>query len=264
MGPRLREAAAAWPGVVVAADRFHGAIVARLAAAAVPAEALAALHTTDLYLACGCVDGDPNALKAFDLHYRAIIERALVASPIPAADRADVAQQILERMLVATVDRMPRIESYQARGTLAAWVRVITAREIARRWAVKRRDIPDPEPVLSRQLASDNTELERLQRLYGQEFKRAIETAVEGLDARSRLVLRQYAVDGLGIDQLAALHGIHRATAARWIATARDVVLAETQRALTSRVTLNASELESVIRILRSQLDVSIFRLLRA
>lgn len=264
LSERRSEATAAWPGFAVADERFVGAIASRLGDKQPLDRALAQLQTTDLYLACGCVDGDPAALAAFEAHYGAIVDRVLVASAFAEADRADVGQIIRQRMLVAAEGRPPRIQTYSARGTLAAWVRVIAAREIARRWSLKRRDIGDPDAVLARQLAPDNTELEYLQRMYSEEFKLAFEAAIEALDARGRLVLRQHAVDGLGIDQLAALHGVHRATAARWIATAREAVLAETQQALTSRFQLSDSELKSVIRLLRGQLDVSLFRLLGA
>jgi len=76
-------------------------------------------------------------------------------------------------------------------------------------------------------------------------------------------VLRQHTLDGQSIDRLAALHGVHRATAARWIDAARGTVLAGTQRELIQRLGLNTSELASVIRLIQSQLELSLLRALR-
>ena len=76
-------------------------------------------------------------------------------------------------------------------------------------------------------------------------------------------MLRQHTLDRLAIDQLAALHGIHRATAARWVEAARQAVIAGTRRALTQRMRLSKDELASIIRLIQSQLDISLPDVLR-
>ena len=76
-------------------------------------------------------------------------------------------------------------------------------------------------------------------------------------------MLRQHALDGLSIDQLAALHGVHRATAARQVHSARDAVLAGTRRELVRRLRLSPRELASMMRLIHSQLDLSLPRVLR-
>ncbi|MDQ3367331.1 MAG: hypothetical protein M3680_18055 [Myxococcota bacterium] len=69
-------------------------------------------------------------------------------------------------------------------------------------------------------------------------------------------------LDGLGIDQLARQHAVHRATAARRIEAAREDVLGGTQRALVRSLRLSCGQLASVIRLIRSGLDVSLPRVL--
>lgn len=59
------------------------------------------------------------------------------------------------------------------------------------------------------------------------------------------------------------LHGVHRATAARWVDAARETVLAGTQRELIRRLRISRSELASVIRLIQSQLELSLLRVLR-
>lgn len=71
-------------------------------------------------------------------------------------------------------------------------------------------------------------ELEYLRRLYTHEFRLAFETAAAKLDAGERNALRAQYVHRLGIDAIANLLGIHRATAARRVANARERLLGET------------------------------------
>ena len=145
-----------------------------------------------------------------------------------------------------------------------SWVRVVAARETARFLPRARREIAADEEEFATLIgADDDPEIGYLKRLYRHEFKRAFQAAIEQLDDLGRLILRQHVLDGLGIDELAGLHGVHRATAARWIQSAREAVLAGTQRELIRRLQLSRSELVSIMRLIGSQLDVSLPRLLR-
>ncbi len=78
-----------------------------------------------------------------------------------------------------------------------------------------------------------------------------------------RNVLRDHYAQGLGIDQIAAIHGIHRATAARRLATAREAILRETRQLLMQRLKVSRAELESVVRLIESQMHVTMERILR-
>jgi RNA polymerase sigma-70 factor (ECF subfamily) len=68
---------------------------------------------------------------------------------------------------------------------------------------------------------------------------------------------------GLGIDRIGALLNVHRATAARWIRAASDAVRGETRRLLHERLGLKASELDSLAGLVRSQIHLSLGRLLQ-
>jgi RNA polymerase sigma-70 factor (ECF subfamily) len=264
LAERLARAAAAWPAVTLSDERFVRAIAERLGDGA-PGAALAAMHTDDLYLACGCADGDAAALAGFEQRCGQAIQRAFATMGAAQADRADLEQVVRQRLLVAPAAGGPaRIASYSARAPLPAWVRVVATREAARRSPRAQRERSADDDELAGLLAADDDpELGYLKRLYRDEFKRAFHAAIDALPARDRLVLCQHLLDGLGIDQLAALHGVHRATTARWIHGAREAVLAGTQRALVDRLRLSRAEVVSVMRLIASQLDVSLARVLR-
>ena len=64
------------------------------------------------------------------------------------------------------------------------------------------------------------------------------------------------------IDEIAAAFGIHRATAARRVTSARDKLLADTRRRLLEKLSLESRELDSIFRLIESRLHISMGRLL--
>jgi RNA polymerase sigma-70 factor (ECF subfamily) len=144
-----------------------------------------------------------------------------------------------------------------------SWVRVVATREAARLLVRERREVAAGDDQLAGLLAgSDNPELRYLKRLYSHEFRAAFRVAVESLSDRERMLLRQSVLDGLGIDELAAFYRVHRSTTARWIEAARAAVLAGTRRTLTERLQITTAELDSVMLLISSRLEVSLPALL--
>lgn len=91
--------------------------------------------------------------------------------------------------------------------------------------------------------------------------RRLFETAIGALPARDRTLLRLNLVDGLTIDELARMYQMHRATAARQLEHARGAVATATRLHLAA--TVPPDELEEVARLVASQLDLSLSRVLR-
>ncbi len=82
------------------------------------------------------------------------------------------------------------------------------------------------------------------------------------MSERERNLLKYELIGALDLDQIAALYDVHRATIARWRANCRHKLLAETEAALRARLAIGGSEFESIVRLIRSELDVSLYRLL--
>jgi RNA polymerase sigma-70 factor (ECF subfamily) len=252
---RLDDARAAWPALAVPVEVFAAAVAARPDAS----------HLADLYLAIACAEHAPGAVAVFEQHCGPAIDRALASSGATLAERADLGQVVRQRLLVEPASGgPPRIGTYSGRGTLASWVRVVVTREVARMLPRERREPGAADDELAGLVApDDDPEVGYLKRLYRAEFKAAFAAAVDALADEDRLLLRQHALDGLGIDQLAAQYGIHRATAARRVTAAREALVAATQRELIARLQVSRTELASLVRLIHSQLDVSLPRLLR-
>jgi RNA polymerase sigma-70 factor (ECF subfamily) len=69
-------------------------------------------------------------------------------------------------------------------------------------------------------------------------------------------------MDGLNIDAIGVLFGVHRATVARWRSDARTALFEGTRRVFRAELDLSAGEFASVMRLIDSQLEVSLPRLL--
>ena len=85
---------------------------------------------------------------------------------------------------------------------------------------------------------------------------------VAQLSSEERNVLRMHHVHGLSLEETASACHIGRSTAARWLAQARERIMKETHRLLTAKLNLDSRDVESMFRLVRSQLDVSLHRYL--
>lgn len=224
------------------------------------ASAVRGLAAPDLYLATGCALGIDAALRRFEDEQGARLY-ARIEQRAPSAEVPDLQQAIRRKLLVAG-DRPPRIAEYRGHGRLAPWLRVVLSRLLV---DAHRRRGPTPvsEASLSLAAVEDDPELRYLKSHYGEVVHTAFEDAVAALGPRDRVVLRCQVVDGLSAEEIAGAYGVHAATVRRWLAHARDQLLSDTRARIGKRLAVRPDELTSIVRLVRSQLDVSIARLLR-
>ncbi len=220
-------------------------------------------HGTDLYLALGCGMGDPEALVILERVFVPPLEQHLARSGFDDAARQDVFQQMFLHLCTGET---PRILTYAARASLSAWLRVT---------AVRCALSLHPPAYRNNQLQLD-TNLECLfvgdcdieQQVVIEKarplFQAALGHAIGSLRDRDRTLLRLCYVDGLSIDAIGNMYQVHRATAARWLADVRQRILAEVQQSLAHEAGLQPSEFESLAALVRSELHLSLRRLLGA
>jgi RNA polymerase sigma-70 factor (ECF subfamily) len=221
------------------------------------------LCEVDLWLAAACAKGHPTAIAMFDNRYMKTIGSALRTMNLSSDQIDDVAQELRSKLLVAEPGEPPRIVDYSGRADLGTWLRtaaVRTAIDMVR----KRRDVPVDDDALAAAMPAidDDPELLHVRERYQAELKEAFTTAINELEARDRALLKYHYIDGLGIDRIGALYGVHRATAARWIAVARDRLGKLVDRALRIKLNVSPSERASIARLVESHLDLSVRRIL--
>ena len=112
--------------------------------------------------------------------------------------------------------------------------------------------------------ASADPELAFLKENLRHAFQRAVQEALQLLDDRQRMVYRLHLVDGLTVERIARTYGVVRSTVTRWLTETRVAVVREVKRQLQDEMRLPAHEFESLARLLASQLDLSVSRILVA
>ena len=225
-------------------------------------DALARVRAGDLYLAYGCARGDARAIGQFEATFGS--ELAIIRARLRRAEaEADDFVQICRQRLLAPPK--PKIADYSGQGDLRNWLRVTLLRMLIDYQRANRRRDQQEELVDSEPRAIDeppDAELTILKQKYGEAFRTSFEAAVRDLSAEERNVLRLHFAEGLGIDRIAALFGCHRATAARRITRARGALLRATRARLMQELRLDVDELDSVMRLIESNVHVSVQRVL--
>jgi RNA polymerase sigma-70 factor (ECF subfamily) len=257
----LDTARAAWPEVRIDAEQLVDFIAQRLTGADLAA-ALATAPAGDLVLAAACAAQEPTAHAAFDAVLSEVdAAGASTRSPRDLID--DVKQLIRVQLLVARDGKPPGITGYRGKGPLRGWVRITATRELIRHQRKRAREAPGDRPLDEALGDAGDPLLSQLKAEYRTEFATALREAITELGAEDRTLLRQQIVDQLSIDEIGAAFGVHRATAARWLQRARGALVAATRGRLAVRLKVSVDEIDSVIRLVQSQLDVSMIRYLR-
>jgi RNA polymerase sigma-70 factor (ECF subfamily) len=229
-----------------------------------PEPLLTAIHAEDLALACACATGDAAALARFERELGSDLDLAHARGGAHVMAKDEFRQRVRERLFVAPAGRDARIAAYGGKGTLRAWVRVTAARVLI---DAARKATPPDAPASDTRLfdrAGDgvDAELEYMKRTYGAAVPEAMQAGLAALTPRQRNLLRQRYLFGLSTDRLAAMYSVHRATAFRWLEEARVLLFDGMRRALGERLRVADHELDSVIELLASRVDVSVRRLL--
>jgi len=255
-----------WPGVEVPFDTFAAHVRAHASepAAELDEAALAALNLTDLYLACACLQRVPEALATFE---RVFLTQ--VAALIARVDRSpaladEVTQLLREKLFLASATRPPGLASYQGRGSLMGWLRTAAVRVAydLMRERQARSEVAFDEDAVADVLAGD-AELAVVKAQHRHEFQEAVVEALRRLQPRQRNLLRLHLSSGVSTRKLSTMLNVDQSTVVRWLAAARATVRELTLARLRERLGLSVVELDSLVGLLLSGLDVSLGGCLR-
>lgn len=254
MKDALARAAAAHPELPAPDVAFEQALAAKMG----EGTPLAELHVEDLFLAFHASRGEPRAVAAL-CGLLTALRAPLRRTGADEQAISDLLAELPTDLVAPRADAPPRLLGYSGQGPLGAWLRVVAVRAIVERRRSSARKDAD-EIVAERVVEAHDPELELLRRRYAAELQDAFARAFERLDDGQRLLLRLHHVDGLGIDRIAALHGIHRATAARRAAAAREALLDAVRAILMEKLTIGAPTFDSIVRLVRSEISIHLSR----
>jgi RNA polymerase sigma-70 factor, ECF subfamily len=256
----LADAKATWPNVSVDEQAWTTALVELAPRPADPAKPLGEVLVADHYLAFACAAGDPVAVAECDAILVREASFAADGTRMHASVRDEATQIVRAQLLAPRESGAAAIGDYAGRGALRSWLRVCVSRELVRLAKAQQREEPLEEHLIADSGYGDDPALEELKARYRAELAEAFRTALTELPARERTLLRYQLVDGLTIDEVGAIFRVHRATAARWLAKIRDDLVARTRTLMAAALGVDTAEAASIVRLVQSQLDVSVIR----
>jgi RNA polymerase sigma-70 factor, ECF subfamily len=259
----IAAARAAWPDVHVDAVAWIRALAPLAPTPVEPERPLGPIIASDHYLAFACGQGDAAAVAACDALLKREAAFAADGTRMHASVRDEATQIVRETMFVSRSGRPPAIADYAGRGALRSWLRVSVSRELVRLAKAQQRAVPLEEHLVGDAGFGDDPVLEELKAKYRAELAVAFRTALTKLPARDRTLLRYQLVDGLSIDEIGTIYKVHRATAARWLVQIRDELVEQTRALMADALGVDTAEAASIVRLVQSQLDVSVIRHLK-
>ena len=265
----LAAAAARWPDAPPADASFAQLLAGKLARQPRLAATLPRLRIDDLFLVWWALRDPDRGIPALWAAYTEDLER-LVAR-FHRLDREELLQALRVKLFVAGETAPPRLSTYSGFGFLQNWLRVLAtrtfldaARELTRRRTTGLEEAGHDEdaPLLALVVEPTRAIGARDRERVHAAIRQAFATSVAALLPRERTFLRLATVNGLTLEQIAATYQVGRATVARALAAGRARLREDTRRGMIAALGISVDELDSVIRDLDTQLELSLARVL--
>jgi RNA polymerase sigma-70 factor (ECF subfamily) len=252
----FRRARERWPRIALSSDQF----LARAAVLGVTPTALES-HCDDLFLAFGCLESEPGALRSFEANYLSQVDLHVRRFGLPPHLMDEVRQRVRVKLLVGGT---PGIARYAGHGPLMAFVRVTAIRVAVDTAASAGAGIGTSAEEVLESYASfvEAPELTAIKNTYRDRFCAQLEASISALDPAEKTLLRLHVVDRLNIDAIGVIYRTHRATIARRLVRIRAKVLDDFQNQFAIRWGVSSSDVRSLVRLLRDEIHVSVQRVL--
>jgi RNA polymerase sigma-70 factor (ECF subfamily) len=240
-----------YPGVALSDDDFFAHVLEKLAHvmgrnvdAAAPSS-LSALRTTELFLARASASRDATAIAYLERDTFGEIDAAYRRFPGIPVTLDDVKQRVREKLLLGVP---AGILGFAGTGALRGWMRAAVLHMLLNIAQRESREEPTDADLFEVVIgAEESAEAAYVKLACRDEFEAALAFAMGELSDRDRSLLRHAFVDRRNIDEIGAVYGVHRATAARWIAAARAQLVEHTRADLTRRLGVSDLEAKSII-----------------
>lgn len=255
-----RAGRAAWPGLFVSESGFRDHVIERGAAAEPAAPGLAG---ADLYLAYACSLGDRAALAIVEELVAPMLARLARRWRHARIEPAELAQAIRVHLFVGDGAAAPRITHYRGEAPLVHWLRVVAARlvvDLSRRQPDRFEVLGSDALLLAHLTEEDGPELAFLKEEYRAAFKAAFSRALAALAPDELTLLRLRFLDGLRLDEIARVAGVHRVTVSKALARVRDRLRTALADSLAG--SLGGEDPAAALALIHSRLTLSFERLL--
>jgi RNA polymerase sigma-70 factor, ECF subfamily len=253
----------AWPAFRSPRAAFRERVLTILEGAGTDsAETLEALHASDLYLAHACAIGVPAAIEVFMARFLAGAGPYIREHKDVNADA--IRREIEDTLLLGKNESGPQIAKYEGRGPLGAFVKRAAqfAAGTLRRRAAAQREVEWVDELASVICSPPESTKRVVISRYSAVIQKAVLAALWTLERRQRTVVRLHLTQGVSLTRIGKMFNVNQSTASRWLQAAVDHLYAEIRRAIREEHGVDGSELESIVRDVRSQIDLSLSRIL--
>jgi len=237
----LVRARQAWPAL----SFDEPALTARLSALG---SALPRADVEGLALVQACLQGIPAAVTAFEQLLSSAARSALARLNATPDETDEIVQRLRLGLLVPGATSTAKLSSFSGRGSLRGWLQAVAAQEHA---TFKRSEARKASGgALAEHLFGTITapDVRWIRAECREAFRAALEQAVDALPEKERLALKMSALDGLSIDEIGRVFGMHRSTAARWLVRARSSIVDAMRESLARQLGTTDGDLTSVVR----------------
>lgn len=214
-------------------------------------------HAADLLLACACAENVPGALRRFREHYAPVVASAVRSFDESNAFAEEVYQRLSETLFVDRPERPAKIHRYSGRGALAGFV-ATSARRIALRLTAAAAPFQGEEALIQHFSAVHEHETAMLKQRHRETFNRALSVALRQLPRRDRLVLRMNVIERVSTTRIAVIYKVSQPTVSRWLQRAAQTIFATVKELICDELDIDTRELESLLLLVRSQIEISI------
>ncbi len=221
-------------------------------------------HAAALYLCLACAEGHAAACRELERLHKPEMRGAVARISGHDSGVDETLQLVFAKLLTG---ENPRILTYRGAGPLGRWLRVVSTRialdqrRAARRAArleaafSEQRDLVLPAP--------SSLESRLFHHRHGKVVQEALQHSLASLKVEQRRILRLSLAQGLSIDAIGELYGIHRSAAARRLARCRHLVLERVRDFLKEKLgELDEAEFSSLVQTLHGELDENLSGLL--
>ena len=175
------------------------------------------LRFKELILARACAQGNEIAWNDFMASYRPMIVNAARQLCRNAAEAEEVAGSLyaeLYGLKEREGKRVSLLDSYQGRGSLSGWLRMILAQREVDRWRQRRRLVAwDDEPVEPVDPAASGAVADGLEPLSA--LQESVAATLRVMPEESRLLLSLYYLDERSLAEIGKIFQVHESTVSR-------------------------------------------------
>jgi RNA polymerase sigma-70 factor (ECF subfamily) len=243
-------------------ESFLPYIAARLPGYLPAEQEVARIHASDLLLAKACAEGHEAALARFDDEFLGLVIVAGRKLKMGDMQCDELRQQVRLKLLVpGSNGAAPKIGNYNGTGALRSWVYATGLRtglnELRR---IGRAPMPagDEQLLVAMPDRNDDQELQYMKELYRTAFKDSFKASIAALEDRLGNILRHYYLDEMTLEQIGALYRVHKTTVMRWVNKAHAELETETKQRMVAHLKLQPSEVESVMRLIQSGIQLGL------